>query len=288
MKRHLFALLLGSLTAVPSCTLWRAATPIERLQELRKSAGALVVAHRGASAAFPENTIPAFQAGVAAGADLVELDFYQSRDGVLVCFHDRTLARTTDSRRRGIAPDQRIADLTLNEIQALDAGSWKNERFANTRIPTLEAALRSITPGAMPMIEHKSGDPRKLVDLLRRLELVDQVVVQSFDWNFLITLHALEPELTLGVLGGHKARPRLDDLSRARLVETGAQFIHWNHRRLSDADLAWVQRCGLMAIVYTVNEPEEMDAALHRGLDGITTDHPNRLRARRIAVEDAR
>src|SRR5689334_10492901 len=91
----------------------------------------LAVAHRGASDVAPENTLPAVRRAVAAGADLVEVDLRRARDGALVVLHDATLARTTDAARRlpGRAP-WRVEDLTLAEVRLLDAGSWKDPRFA--------------------------------------------------------------------------------------------------------------------------------------------------------------
>ena len=93
------ALLLGSLAGCASVEK-DPKTP-SLIEELRRMAteGPITVAHRGASGRYPENTIPAFVAGVHAGAQVVELDFYQSSDGVLVCFHDSGLDRTTDAKR---------------------------------------------------------------------------------------------------------------------------------------------------------------------------------------------
>jgi len=91
-------------------------------------------AHRGAMATFPENTLPAFAEALRLGAQMIEFDVQLSRDGALVLMHDDTIDRTTD--RQG-----RVADLTLSDLRAADAGSWKEARFSGTRIPTFEETL---------------------------------------------------------------------------------------------------------------------------------------------------
>src|SRR5512134_1609461 len=98
-------------------------------------AGFLVWAHRGASAAAPENTMAAFRAAEAAGADGIELDVHLSRDGVPVVIHDATLERTTTGTGR-------VAARSVAALQSLDAGSWFAPHFADEVLPTLEETLR--------------------------------------------------------------------------------------------------------------------------------------------------
>ncbi|MBZ0251997.1 MAG: hypothetical protein K8I02_01540, partial [Candidatus Methylomirabilis sp.] len=91
----------------------------------------LRIAHRGASGECPENTLAAFGRALEIGVDMVEFDVHLSRDGVPVVIHDDDVRRTTDGR--GL-----VKDLTLAELRRLDAGGWKDARFAGERIPTLE------------------------------------------------------------------------------------------------------------------------------------------------------
>src|SRR5690242_1077188 len=105
-----------------------------------------VIAHRGASARAPENTLPAFELAVRSGAGCVEHDLHATRDGVLVCLHDRTLERTTDvadrfpdrARERivngNVVREWFVADFTFAELRELDAGSWFGPAFAGTKI----------------------------------------------------------------------------------------------------------------------------------------------------------
>ena len=148
-------------------------TPLTETLRAASRTAPLVVAHRGDSGEFPENTVPAFRSAVKKSADLVELDFRESSDGVLFCFHDGTLDRTTDVRRRLERMKVKPEELPWATIVTLDAGRWKHPRFAGTRVPTLKQAIAAIRPGAVPLIEHKSGSPKRLVALLREVALDD-------------------------------------------------------------------------------------------------------------------
>lgn len=132
--------------------------------------GKLLIAHRGASAIRPEQTLPAFEAAVALGADYVELDLQVTSDGALICLHDRTLDRTTNAadvfpdRRRG-APGATgaergwfVHDFTLAELRRLDAGAWFDRRFAGARLATLGEALAAVDGRAALCIELKDPE----------------------------------------------------------------------------------------------------------------------------------
>lgn len=251
---------------VPQTTLSR------RLGELAHNAP-LCVGHRGAAQDYPENTLPSFMAAVAVGADMVELDFHQSSDGILICMHDATLDRTTDIVQRLEEQEVRLATLPAAQTLALDAGSWKDPRFAGTPPPTLDQALDVIQANSITMIEHKSGEPGKLVELLRSKNLLDDVLVQSFDWDFLEAVHLLEPRLTIGALGSKELTgERLEDLRR-----TGASMVHWNGNDLAADTISRLRRRGYLVCIYTVNEDEDFLRAHASGVDAITTDRPARL-----------
>lgn len=243
-----------------------APTPFERLQ---REVPVAVVAHRGASADYPENTEVAFRAAVDAGAPMVELDVYQSADGVWVCMHDRTLDRTTDVRARLGRKGVRVGELTFAQLRSLDAGSWFGAEYAGARIPTLEEALAAIAP-AIPMIELKIGDPLAMVAELRRLGVVEDVLVQSFNWGWLEQVHAAEPRLLLGALSGDApTEARLQGIAR-----TGARVVHWGHHRLTSDAARWVLDSGRLLCVYTVDEEAEFARCMGLGCQMITTNRP--------------
>jgi len=239
----------------------------------------ITVAHRGDSGSFPENTLPAFESAVRKAADMVELDFHQTADNQLACIHDATLDRTTDSRRTLRRNKLAVAKFPMQELRKLDAGRWKHQKFQGTRIPSLQAALGAIQVGSVTMIEHKAGEPENLVALLRKLDLVDEVLVQSFHWSFLERLHALEPRLTLAVLGGSKKQPNPTGAVLRRIERTHSCMVHWNFRHLTRQHVVELHRHGYLVCVYTLNTVEDFQQAIAIGVDAITTDHPARLRS---------
>lgn len=237
---------------------------------LLKSPQVLVIAHRGNSSQAPENTLAAFREAVNVGANLVELDYYHCADGIPVVVHDRNLKRTTDAIRVLGIKDPLVDKQTLAQLERLDAGSWFDKKFARERIPTLEQALRVIQRGSTTLIERKGGDAKTCVTLLRRMNLLDQVIIQAFDWDYLNDCHRLAPQAVLGALGNKQ-------LSTQRIhaiQSTGAQFIGWKHEDLVRDDIARVHRAGLKVWAYTVNQIARAKQLIDWGVDGIITDVP--------------
>jgi glycerophosphoryl diester phosphodiesterase len=242
----------------------------------------LVIAHRGYSQIAPENTLPAFHLALVAGADLVELDYHHTQDNVPVVIHDPTLDRTTDLHSLWNQTNVAVAHRYAAELAQLDAGAWFSPLFARTTIPLLSQALDLIQPSAVTLIEHKSGDPSTLITLLRDKNLIDHVVVQSFDWTFLRQCRELAPNLVLGALGPPSSRNgrELSDsekwLTPAFLEEiqtTGAQIAVWNSRILPGIP-AETHRRNLRLWVYTINDPAAAALLVSLGVNGIITDNP--------------
>jgi len=245
------------------------------LDRLREQAGRhpVTVAHRGDSENLPENSLVAFRGALQAGAPVIEFDVRQTRDGVWVVLHDATLDRTTDAVGKLGGAELAVADLDRAQLEGLDAGKWKGPEFTGEPLPTLEQALAVILPEAVPMIERKAGSAQSLVELLRRLDVIDRVLVQAFDWPWLRQLHELEPRLSLGALSD---RP-LTETVLAELTRTGARLAHWDHRRLRVDDCAALQHRGLLVCVYTVDADSALLGAAALGCDLITTNRPRRL-----------
>ena len=233
----------------------------------------LTVAHRGASESFPENSLVAFQAALKSGAPIVELDVHQTSDGVWVVLHDRTLDRTTNSREVLGQANVAVRDRTWAELESLDVGSWKAAKFGEETLPTLEQALAVILPRAVPMIERKGGSADALVALLQRLEVVDKVLVQAFDWPWLVRVHQREPNLLLGALSDRPVTAQLLD----EMAHTGAKLAHWDNQRLTVEDCRELQRRGLLVCVYTGNADVALLGAVALGCDLVTTNRPARL-----------
>ncbi len=254
----------------------------DRIQKLLTMARPLVIAHRGFSQVAPENTEPAFRLALQASPDLVELDYYHSADGVPVVFHDRTTGRTTDAAAVFGRADIPIAAKRWEELRRLDAGSWFGPGFAGTRLLRLEEALDVIQPGAVTLIEHKAGDAATLHGLLQAQGLLGEVVVQSFEWDFLTDFHALAPEVPLGALGppqfweGHRLNEDERALSEAwldRMAATGASVAAWN-TRVDRAAVAAAADRGIKVWSYVINDVDTAGQMLAAGVNGLIGDNP--------------
>jgi glycerophosphoryl diester phosphodiesterase len=237
--------------------------------------GVLTIAHRGASGHAPEHTFAAYDLALEMGADYLEQDLQLTADGVLVCMHDDTLTRT------GGRPD-RVDALTLAELREVDVGSWFGEEFAGARVPTLEEVLDRYGHGARYYIETKDPDTadrmeERLVELLRAHDLLGRVLIQSFSAASLKKVRALEPELPLIQLIGHRGSAAIRD----RLDELAAYaFGVGPHKHSADAELIDAAHArGLHVHPWTLDEPAELEQARALGADGVFTNYPDRLRA---------
>lgn len=242
----------------------------------------LVIGHRGYCQFAPENTLPSFKLAMAAGADLVELDYHQTRDGQLIVIHDGELDRTTDATNRWGGQHIKVSTKTAAEIQSLDAGSWFDAKFAGTKIPLLSEALETIQNGGVTLIERKGSQPEACIKLLRSKDLLNKVVVQSFYWDYLVNYHRQEPQQVLGALGpasalidGTKPEDIPKELSARWLDElekTGAKVVVWS-KEVSKEAVTLAHQRGFKVWVYTVNDAELANQLLDMGVDGLITNN---------------
>jgi len=233
----------------------------------------LVIAHRGASADAPENTIAAFELALEQEADGIELDVHLSADEHPVVIHDFTLERTTD----GAGP---VSDHTVRELKRLDAGGWRDRRFRGQRVQTLQEVLERFRDRARFWVELKGGSAlypgieERVVSLLEIYDVVDRALVQSFDHEAIARIRATSPEIRVGAL---VAQAPLD----AALLRPGAaNAICPGAHLLTEEVLSAIRGAGLECYVWTVNEPAQMDRLVGWGVNGIITDRPGVLRAR--------
>lgn len=157
-----------------------------------------VVAHRGNSAAAPENTLAAFHRAIADGADIIETDLRLTKDDVFVCIHDATLDRTTD----GHGP---VADLTLAEIKQYSA-SYGQPSFTAERVPAFEELTAILPSNVFLALELKTDRflerpvAARLVAQLRRADVFDRTVILSFSLDRVIAVQRVAPELPIGLI----------------------------------------------------------------------------------------
>jgi glycerophosphoryl diester phosphodiesterase len=239
---------------------------------IRPSGRPLVLGHRGASAAAPENTLAAFRLAREEGADGVELDVRRCRTGEVVVFHD------ADARRIAGAP-LKIAEASLADLRALDAGSHRGSRFRGERIPLLAETLEAL-PGAFVNVELKSegrdlGLAAAAAGVIRAHGAGVRVIVSSFDYRLLVAFRLAAPELPIGLLFEREQRWRLVTALAIRLLRPVA--VHPD-RALVTAPRArrWTVR-GLGMNVWTVDEPDEARRLAAMGATAVITNVPARI-----------
>lgn len=222
-----------------------------------------VIAHRGASFEAPENTFAALALAIEKGADIVEFDVMETRDKALFLFHDRDLKRLCGIERS-------LGDLPQEEAAALDVGSWFDVSFRNERPPTLEAAIRfCVERGVTPLIERKTGSPDEYARVLSELDATPDVIVQSFDWEFIRALKVLLPGLRIGALGSGE----LSD-HEAELLKLQPDWVGWRADDLTRNDVTWLGDNGFLKAAWTVNDPDKARTLIEWGVDRIITDRP--------------
>lgn len=252
------------------------------LRELARS-WPLVVAHRGDSGTHPENTLPAFTAASTLGVHMQEFDVQVTADGELVCCHDLTLDRTTDSASV-LGPGLLVAQCTVPQLRMLDAGRWKAGRFAGTRVPTLAQALAVITADAgIALIEHKAGQPDSFVEHLSR-DHTARRILQSFDWMFVANCARIDSNLALAVLGPNAAHPQLDEAACSAALASGAGMVHWSKRHLRREQVDLAHRAGLLVCTYTTDDDAGMLGGAAMGVDAMCTNVPGRMLALRSSL----
>lgn len=241
----------------------------------------IVIAHRGASAYAPENTLAAFREARQRGADMVELDVRQTADGEFVAVHDETLRRTTDARH--VFPRRRpwrVADFTMAEIRRLDAGSWFDARFSGERVPTLEEALWALRAhglGALVELKPYWRDPalpRRLAGCLAGdpyWHADSRLVVQSFNRGAMRELSEYLPSTRRAVLTKSYSG------FAARRVAEYAQMINPHFVRVSASYVRYVHSLGLSVFSWTANSDSAIRRVISSGVDGVISDYPDRV-----------
>lgn len=226
--------------------------------------GVVAVGHRATAKFAPENTIAAIEKAIEVGVDLLELDIRQSKDGEFVLMHDVTVNRTTDGRGR-------VDEMTLQELQKLDAGSWFDASFKGERIPTLRDALAAMKGRAKPDIDFKGGDPKQLVELLRDAGYDEPLTLYCGDWDLMRATRDVDRRFLF--------RPTIPEYGEAGLtiliqeVDPPVVNINWPH--VTRPMVRKVHLAGKLAFINTMgasdNEPG-IRLAIETGADYIQSD----------------
>jgi glycerophosphoryl diester phosphodiesterase len=232
----------------------------------------LVLGHRGASFDAPANTLAAFGLARQLGADGVELDTSLTRDGVPVVIHDLSLDATTD----GSGP---VRAHSLDEIKALDAGSYFDSTFKGERVPTLDEAFETLGPDMLVNVELKiegwrsNGLEKAVLEVIRRHNTNQRVIVSSFNPFALRRFRALAPDIPIGYLYS----PNEPFYLRYGWLMFGLPHeARHPHHSMIDADyMAWAKRHGYRINTWTIDDPDRIHELRDLGVDAIITNRPD-------------
>lgn len=239
--------------------------------------GFVVIAHRGASAYYPENTMAAFRGALEMNAEMIELDVMLSKDGVPVVFHDATLDDHTNGSGN-------IGDYTLSQLRDLDAGSWFDSTFAGEKIPTLEEVLAFASGKIALNIEIKTeavsdeardGVEEKSIELVKKYGMEDYVLFSSFDYRSIAHIKALDPEIPAAILYEKSQSQKM--LPSELLKKYGADAFNCSFRQLNTKRFRDVSENNIPVFVYTVDKPSRMRKLLKMNVNGIFTNKPDVL-----------
>ena len=232
-----------------------------------------IIAHRGFSGVYPENTMLAFRKAIEIGADGIELDVHLSKDGQVMNIHDEALKRTT-----GL--DGVISDYTRAELEKISAGKTKNDEFGFTPIPSLEEYLAFMAehkdkftnielktaPVYYPEIEEKT------LELVRKFDLEKNIIYSSFNWLSIERMQRLGTISETGLLfSGMKL------YNQAHIIKSlGINYFHPDFNDLTDEIVKSYLDNKVGLNVWTVNEIEDMKVCLSWNIDGLITNFPDR------------
>ena len=230
--------------------------------------GFMIVAHRGASRAAPENTLAAMSKAIEFGADYAECDVFQIKDGEIVLFHDEEMERTTG--KEGM-----IWDYTLAELKEMEAGSWFKEEFRGEPIPTLQEVIRFVRGKIKLNIEIKisGNDPdiaQKVVDIIRSEGIENECMITSFEKPVIEKVKEIAPKMITGFI--------FDEEHPPDIFEGSWEYVCSKRNIVDEEFVQEAKRNGKKIFVWTVNYPAEMEKLISLGVDGIITDVPDTLR----------
>ena len=233
-----------------------------------------LIAHRGASAYAPENTIAAFDKALALHASFLEFDVMCSADGEPFIFHDDSLRRTTNGRGE-------VGLVDSAYLKELDAGTWFSKNFKGEKIPHFKDALKWLHfSGLNANIEIKpypATTEKTTVAVLSHIQRHWPVgkelpLISSFDWEALSLCRSLAPEMPLGLLV-HTWDPQCFQMAK----QLSCYSIHFNRKILNQQRVQDAKEQGYKVCAYTVNRKRQANKLFDWGVDAIFSDFPDLL-----------
>ncbi|HCU23997.1 MAG TPA: glycerophosphodiester phosphodiesterase [Deltaproteobacteria bacterium] len=231
----------------------------------------LVIAHRGASAAAPENTMAAFELALRQKADGIELDVWKCASGEVVVTHNRDTKALT-----GKSGD--VERMSLKELRRLDFGALKAPKYRNEKIPTLKEVLDLARGLEIINIEIKGVNIRSrgieldVAEAILQFKLLRRVIVSSFNPTILLRLQSLNPAIRIGLLLYEKSPLPLRQGWTARFLNPYS--IHPSCALLQKKLVERAHRRKQRVIAWTINDFSQFETCIRHGVDAMITDDP--------------
>ena len=228
-----------------------------------------IIAHRGFSDIAPENTLIAFQKAIEIGADYFELDVHQTKDGILVVIHDKTINRTSSNNKTG-----KINNLNFSELHSVRVGlsSKFGEEYNNEKIPTLKEALELAKGNIKVCVELKADKiENQVAELLNELDMIDQVIVFAFNDKSLVNIKKLNPKVKTLLLKNHANIKTLDFVKEINADAIGVGY----DTKITKEFISYAHKNNIKVFKWTVNKEQEMKELIDLQIDGIITNKPD-------------
>jgi len=246
---------------------------MENIHNIKRFSPPWIIAHRGYSYKYPENTLAAFQAAVAAGVPMIELDVMLSRDRKLVVIHDAALERTTNGCGA-------VNNYTLEELKQLDAGSWFDVRFAGQRLPELSEVLDLVSGRTRVNIEIKAhayehrhpqdAIEKQVVALIKQKNMQDSILISSFEIDILVQIASMEDPPAIALISKTPAGKRIVDICSHLKVYSW----HPDHKIVTPRQVDMMHTAGLKVFPYNMDIFEDYVKMIDMKVDGVITDDP--------------
>jgi glycerophosphoryl diester phosphodiesterase len=233
----------------------------------------LVIAHRGFSGKYPENTLRSIREALKLPVDGVEVDVRRSLDGVLVLMHDEAVDRTTNGR--GL-----VGRLSWAELRSLDAGSWRGEEFAGEPVPRLDEVLSEVAGRAMLHVEVKElGIESQVLRTVRECGTQESVVIASFFEESIRVVKTLEPASPLTLIAGPREASRWGGARPLvyRAIASGASCLALHYSLVTTELATYAKRRNVALMAWTVNSPNDGKRLAEQRVDALATDHPDEM-----------
>jgi len=238
------------------------------VERAKKDADAQIIAHRGAAAVAPENTMASVMRAIEDGADWIEIDVQESADGEVIVAHD------SDFMKAANVPTK-VWDVTDADLEGIDIGSWFDPAFSQERVPRLEDVLLAARDKANVLIElkyygHDEDLERRVAQIVEDAGMTEQIATMSLKYPAVQKMRALRPDWEAGVL----AATSIGDMSGLE-----GDFLALNQARINPLLVEKANAAGKDVYAWTVNDPITIVRMLWIGVNGLITDDPARARA---------